>query len=111
MPGSTSTSGIGKFSASTTTASKVVASSSSRVYGRSARYADLGQRRGSAAARARRAAIGSIVSGTYRPPSGAEPFEQRASKRDARRRACGAAGRYEAHVETTRAPRGAMAET
>src|SRR5262245_58386589 len=72
MCGSTSTSGIGKFNAATTTASHVAASSSGRVYGRSARYAiSVSVRLPSRASSP--ACHGSISSGTYRPPSGARP--------------------------------------
>ena len=104
MPGSTSTSGIGKFSASTTTASSVVASSSPRVNGRSARSAIFGERASPAAAPVRPGGHGSIVSGTYSPPSGASPSNSAVSNETA---GADAARRYEAHdvVEArTRAP-------
>ena len=66
------TSGIGKSSAAAMTASNTVASSSPRVKGRSARIAAsvsvrFFNRDSSLALHA------SIVSGTYRPPSGARP--------------------------------------
>ncbi len=63
MPGSSSTSGISKFSASTTTASSVAGSISPRVNGRSARRPiSVSVRRGSRACSS--AVHGSMVSGT-----------------------------------------------
>ena len=90
----TSTSGIGKFSASTTTASSVAGSRSPRANGRSARSAiSVSERRDSRAISS--SLHGSIVSGTYRPPSGASPANS-AVREGHRRRA--AAGGYELHV-------------
>ena len=56
--------------------------------------------------RSRRAVHGSIVSGTYRPPSARALEAAPMRKRDSRRPRRWPRGRYEAHVDRTRAPCG-----
>ena len=101
MPGSTSTSGIGKFSASTTTASKVGrVELAARVRTQRA-VGDLGQRavRQPRRARARPLARSSRARRARRPARA-----PRAAPSRSETAAAAAARRYEAHVERTRAP-------